>query len=125
MRTMLTLVAVAALAVTPLGCTPAQQEPQTVDYSFGTMSSLVEAPLTAVHTAAGQTLIDLNMVSTRDTINTQEGEAVVVGKNAAGQRVRIEVYAKTDTSSLVTIRVGTLGARDLSTAVLQRIKANL
>jgi len=95
----------------------------TVAYVKGDLSATLDAPPDRVVEATKMAMNDMKFTVTSAKASSEDGE--VVARTATDNKVDVEVKALSAATSKVSIRVGTFGDEDVSTRVLDRIRANL
>jgi len=95
----------------------------TVAWIQGRLDSVIDARFETVKGAAGAAISDLRLSKISEK---QDGlTAVFVARTADDTRVEIKVAKIAEKATKVEIRVGLMGDKALSTAILDKIKANL
>jgi hypothetical protein len=95
----------------------------TVAYIKGDLDANVDASPQRTVEATNNAVKELGFVLVSSNGSAADGE--VISRTAADKRVKVTMKRLTDTSSKVTIRVGTWGDEAISLQVLEKIKKHL
>lgn len=126
LRRLALVVLLAAAPVALTGCVAvvaAGGAAGTVAWMRGALETNVEGSAERVATAAQRAVADLGFASVSQTTDATGGE--IVARTAKDERIRIELTRITDSSTKVSIRVGTFGDQAISQQVLDAIKRRL
>ena len=94
-----------------------------VIYAKGDLESTLEGSPAEVVTAAEKAFAELKIA--KISAVSSELEAEVLGRTTTDKKITIISKAKGEKFSSISIRVGTIGDKDISQTILQKIKNNL
>jgi hypothetical protein len=116
------LAAAALVALLSSGCAETVTG-LSVAYARGNLETIVPADYETTRLAAASTLEEMDISLVRDEV--KPAKAVLVGRNAQNQRVKILVRPRTVEASKVAIRVGSFGKHAAAYEVWQRLNSQL
>ena len=116
-------VALVCLSLTWVGCTPSLVGENTAAYSMGSLHARVDRDMTSVYNASVAALEKLEIRVT-DKQKDVFG-AKVIGKTSDEQTIVIKIKPVSDTSTTLSIHVGTLGDEARSRTVYDQIRKEL
>jgi hypothetical protein len=107
------------LAVALYGC--ASSSDKSVKTNYKTQWTTVKGDVKSTTSAAEAVLKDLDLLEVKSSATNVDGMAS--GKKANGAKVDISVTRATDTTSNLSVEVGSLGDPSLGTDIARKIKA--
>jgi hypothetical protein len=109
------------------GCSSSVPGPEGAETTFrwvkGELKSSLPAPLPRVEEATRKAFEELNLVGVDGAVDGLKGE--LTARMAVGTRVRIRLRAMDFNSTIVRIRVGTIGDKSISLQLLRHIERQL
>lgn len=115
-----------ALVVLTLGCESPMHDtgPDVrVDYDWGTLEAALDYPLDAAFLAAKEALTDLEVVILQDEQDDLAGQ--LLARDAHDEMITIKLEVLPRSRTQMTIRVGSFGDKNKSSAIFNRIMENL